>query len=51
MCKESIWQNAHNNKNELSNIKEVELLGALINKSEKDKIDIFMLDYTQVFIY
>ena len=37
-------KNAHNNKNELSNIKEVELLGALINKSEKDKIDIFMLD-------
>ena len=37
-------KNAHKNKNELSNIKEVELLGALINKSEKDKIDIFMLD-------
>ena len=37
-------KNSHNNKNELSNIKEVELLGALINKSEKDKIDIFMLD-------
>ena len=37
-------KNAHKNKNELSNIKEVELLGALINKSEKDKIDIFMSD-------
>ena len=37
-------KNSHNNKNELSNIKEVELLGALINKSEKDKINIFMLD-------
>jgi hypothetical protein len=36
-------KNAHNNKNELSNIKEVELLGALINKPEKDKIDVFML--------
>ena len=36
-------KNAHNNKNELSNIKEVELRGALINKPEKDKIDVFML--------
>jgi hypothetical protein len=36
--------NSHNNVNKLSDIKEVELLGSLINKSEKDKIDIFMLN-------
>tara|TARA_B110001469_G_scaffold126629_1_gene144800 strand:+ start:73 stop:516 length:444 start_codon:yes stop_codon:yes gene_type:complete len=32
------------NKDDLINIKEVELLGTLITKSEKDKIDICMLE-------